>query len=115
MEIMKDGGWESKAAVCFIPFLGWIPALGFLVFEKEANLRRYAVMTLLVHGLVVGVYAVAVPLMKATGVLRPVAGVVSGVAGVGFLVGMLWAMLGVYEGRRVEFPVVSEWVDKLVK
>lgn len=104
-----------KMAMCYIPFLGWMPAVAFLVLEKDKSLRWHAVQSLLLHAGLAGVYWVAVPLLKMTVILAPVAWVLSGLTGVGFLVYLLWVVVRINEGESVRVPVVSEWVDKLVK
>jgi|SRR3989344_3551742 len=110
------GGKDTrKAAVCYVPYLGWMPALAFLFLEKNRDLRWHAVQSLLLHAVLAGVYWVAVPLLKMTIILAPVAWILSGLTGVGFLVFMLWSVVRVNEGGEVKVPVVSEWVRKIVK
>jgi len=104
-----------KTAMCYIPFLGWMPAIAFLAVEKDKTIRWNAGQSLVMHALVAGVYWVAVPLLKLTVVLAPVGWILSGLTGVGFLIFMLWAVVKINEGGSVKVPVVSEWVGKLVK
>ena len=106
---------KRKMAMCYIPFLGWMPAVVFLALEKDKSLKWNAVQTLLLHGLLAGVYWVAVPLLRMTVILAPVGWLLSGLTGVGFLIFMLWSVVKINEGGSIKVPMVSEWVDKLVK
>lgn len=106
---------KRKTAMCYIPFLGWIPALGFLVLEKEKELKWNAMQSVILHAVVAAVYWIVVPLLSMTVILAPVGWLLSGLTGVGFLIFMLWSVVRINEGVSVKVPVVSEWVSKLVK
>ena len=104
-----------KQALGYVPLLGWMPAVAFLVVEKDKELRWHAVQSLVLHGLLAGVYWVVVPLLRMTVVLAPVGWVMSGLTGVAFLIFMLWEVVQMNEGKGVKVPWVSEWVGKIVK
>src|SRR3989338_8821688 len=105
---------ETKAALCYIPFLGWIVAAIFLFVEKDTTIRWHAAQSLLMHAIVAAIYWVAIPLLKLTLVLTPVAWLLQGVTGVGFFILCLVMIVKVNQGEKLHLPLLSEWTDKVV-
>lgn len=87
-------------AACYIPFVGFIPAIVFLIIEKNPKVKFHAVQGLL--------------LFAAWFVLNflPVLGILSTLV---FFV--LWLVLATkaYQGETVRLPFLSEWAEKIIK
>jgi uncharacterized membrane protein len=106
---------DRNSALCYLPFLGWMPALVLLFIDKDPVVRRNAVQSIMGHGLVAGFYWVAMPLINATIILRPMGGVLSGLVGASFFVLSLVAVTTANAGGKVVWPILSEWTDKVLK
>ena len=106
---------NAMAALCYVPFVGWMAALVVLVLEKEVDLRWQAVQSLLTYAVFLGITQAAVPMMRATVVLLPLAAFIGGLAGVGFLGLWLWLAIETNQGKKIKLPVLGVWTDKLVK
>jgi uncharacterized membrane protein len=104
-----------KKAVCYAPYLGFIPAVAFVVIENNPKVRWHAVQAILTFVVFVAIVQVAVPLMFLTAVLGPLGWLVRGGAGVIFLVMWLVLSVRVWVGEDVRIPLLCEWTDKLVK
>lgn len=105
----------TKQALVYIPFIGWIPALGFLFAEKNHDVVWQASQSLILHVVVAAVYMVVLPLLRLTVLLIPVAWFLQGAVGVGFVLFMMYALVQVRNGKEVRVPLVAEWADKLAK
>lgn len=106
---------DAMAALCYVPFVGWMAAIIVLVLEKEVEVRWQAVQSLLTYGVFLGVTQAAVPMMRATVVLAPLAAFMAGLTGVGFLGLWLWLAIQTNQGKKVKLPILGVWTDKLVK
>lgn len=106
---------ETKEALCYIPFFGWIPGVAFFLLEKDKQIRWNAVQSIILHLVVAGLYMVVVPILNLTIILAPLAWTVQGLAGVAFLLLMLYVMAKAYQGEIFRVPLVAEWTDKAVK
>lgn len=94
------------SALCYIPFVGWIAAVVFLIIESEKTVRFNAVQSLvlaLVLWLIPFVLGVTIILM----VLSPVAWIV------GIIVQVVLAVK-TYNGEKVVLPKISDWSEKLL-
>ena len=117
MKEMEKGREETsrKIGMGYVPFVGWMAAIFYLITDKDKTVRWNAMQSLLAHAVLAGVYFVALPLMRATIVLAPVAWILGGLLGVVFLVSMLVFVVQAYEGKPVKIPVISDWTDRIVK
>lgn len=106
---------ETKEAACYIPFFGWIPAAVFLFLEKDKAIRWNAMQSLVLHGILAGIYWVVLPMMQLTIVLMPVTWLVQGLTGVGFLILTLVLLMKTYQGETVKLPFVADVTDKILK
>src|SRR3989344_7491498 len=97
---MADLHKRSWAAVCYFPFLGFIPAIVFLIIEKEPEVRFNAVQSLLTFA---AWFALS---------MLPVLG---GLATIGFFVLWLLMVVKVYQGEGLRLPMLAEWTDKILK
>ncbi len=104
-----------KAAVVYIPFFGWIPALGFWFTEKDKTIRWHAVQSLVMHAVVFAIYLVVLPILRMTIILLPIAFAAQGIMAVVFVLACLWLMIQVREGKSGRLPFVSEVTDALMK
>ncbi len=105
----------SKVGISYIPFLGWIPAVGFLFAEREHKIRFEAAQSLIIHAMVAGVYFVAMPLILRTGVLGFASWYIQGIVGVGFVLMGLWLVVQSRAGKEVRLGWIADWADKLAK
>lgn len=106
---------DLKSALCFLPFLGWMPAAAFLLFEKGKELKLQAATSLILTFLLIGVYWVVIPLVWATVVFRYFTFTIQGLVGVVYFGGSLLLMIKAYNHEDVTIPLLSEWADILVK
>lgn len=104
---------KKKMAACYVPFLGWIVDVGFLASEKDKKLRFHAVQSLILHGVILFVYLIAVPAMRMTVFLAPVSVYVQGVFGVAFVLVCLLMLKAIFEGKELRLSWISEWADKI--
>jgi uncharacterized membrane protein len=104
-----------KKAVCYAPYLGFIPAIALVITETDHQVKWHAMQALLTFAVFLAIVQVAVPLMFWTGILVPVGWFVRGGAGLVFLVGWLVLTVRVWVGEDVRLPFLAEWTDKLVK
>ncbi len=104
-----------KNAVVYIPFFGWIPALGFWFTEKDKETRWHVVQSLVMHAVVFAVYLVVLPILRMTIVLLPIAFVAQGIMAVVFVLACLWLMIQVREGKPGRLPFVADVADSLIK
>ena len=104
-----------KVAMGYVPFVGFVAAIILLIVEKDRAVKWQAVQALFLYVVFAAIEWGVVPMLSVTVVLRPLANLVAGVAGVGFLV--VWLVLAVKASQKefVKLPIISEWVDKLVK
>jgi uncharacterized membrane protein len=92
-----------------------MPAIVFLVLDKNAEVRRSAVQSIVAHGILAGLYWIAMPLLYATVVLAPLGVVISGLTGVGYFIASLVAVARAHAGKQVVWPLISEWTEKILK
>ena len=97
----------------YIPYLGWIAGVVFLVVEKDKKVRWHAAQSVAMFAVFAAVQFVALPLMYWTRLLMPVAGFINNLVGLGFLVGWLYLAVKTHQGEIVKVPYLSEVADKL--
>lgn len=95
------------AAACYVPLVGWVPAVVLLLIEKNPAVKWHAVQALLLTGLI----WVTVLVLGATLVLALLTPLVW-VAG---LVVQLVLAVKSYQGEKARLPGLAGWADKLVK
>ena len=105
----------TKMGSCYLPFLGCIPAVGFLFTEKNDKIRFVAAQSIVLHAILLAVYVVVVPLMEMTRILYEIAGYVQGIFGVGFVLVGFWLLKTVQDGKVTRIMWISDWADKIAK
>ncbi len=105
---------HTKAALCLIPYFGWIVGVAFLVSNKDPMVRWYSLQAIVLHLMVLAVYFFAVPLMRMTIVLIPLAATCQGLVGLIFLAGSLYGCWQVYNGHEFKIPFVKDIVDGIL-
>jgi len=95
------------AALCYVPWVGWVVGIIVLLLEKNTELRWHAV-----HGLVIfACLMVLSMILGLTLILAPLAMIV----GIGGLIVQVFAAVKVYGGNKPRFFKVSEWTDIIVR
>lgn len=101
-------------ALCYVPFIGCAAAVAMLLIEKDRGIKWHAIQSLMTYVVFIALYWVGLPFMSATGVLRPMATFIGGLAGLGFLVGWLFLAVKSHEGENYRLPVLSQVTDKFM-
>ena len=102
-------------SLVYVPFVGWMPAILYLIIEKDHQVRWDAVQSLLIHVFALGVFWVVIPALSATRTLMVVTNLISGVTGLSVMVGGIVLAIRAHEEKPTRVPVLSEWVDKIVR
>lgn len=95
------------SALCYLPFVGWIAAIVFLIIESDKTVRFNAVQSLLVNVamfLISFVLGVTVILL----VLSPVVWVA------GLVLNIVLAVK-TYQGETVKLPVLEKWTNMVLE
>lgn len=106
---------NTASAMCYIPFVGFIPAIIFLVIHKDKRVRWNAIQALLVYMAYAAIYFALLPLLKITIILIPLALLIGGLAWVGFMI--LWLVLAAKasQGQDLKLPYAGKWADMAVR
>jgi uncharacterized membrane protein len=91
----------TNLAICYLPFVGWIPAAVFMVLETDRKVRWHAMQALLTHGVVFAIVLVVDVLLKVPVVL------------VGSAV-MLVVAYRIYHGQDQRLPMLASWTEMIV-
>lgn len=95
-----------EAALCYLPFVGWIASVVFLIIEKNAEVRFDAMQSLLLHvGIFVVGFVFGVTIILA--LLLPI-------VWLGYLVLQVVLAFKAYQGKKVVLPVLGPWATKLL-
>ncbi len=94
------------SALCYVPFIGWVAAIVFLIIEKNTSVRWNAAQSL-VLSLVAWGLTMALAFTLILAVFSPVVSLAN-------LVVSLYAAFKTYQGQTVKLPVVAKWADTLV-
>lgn len=95
------------SALCYVPWIGWVAAIVFLIVEKDKSVRFNAIQSIL-FGLAVNLAGI---LLGMTVILAFLAGIVWA----GGIFGRIYLAVRIYNGGKIRLPVLSEWTDKLMK
>ncbi len=95
---------KVESALCYVPFIGWIAAIVFLVIEKNPDVRFNAAQALVLT-LVVWVLMFVMGLTLVLAILTPVLGLAS-------LVLQIVLAVKTYQGATVVLPLVGVWSKK---
>ena len=106
---------KVMSALVYVPFVGWMAAVVALALEKDRELRWHGVQSLVTYSVFLALTQAVAPMLRATIVLVPVAALVSGLSGVGFLGLWLWMAMETNQGKKVRLPILGAWADKIVK
>jgi uncharacterized membrane protein len=91
---------DTESALCYIPFLGFLPAVVFLIIEKDKRIRFNAIQSLLTFAVWFGLSRV------------PFTG---GIWFLLFFVFWLIMAVKVNKGEEVKLPLLGEWAEQLNK
>ena len=97
---------KIESALCYLPFIGWIAAIIFLIIEKSADVRFNAAQGLV---LMVGVWL----LMFLLGVTIVLAILVP-LVWIAVLVLQIVLAVKAYQGKKMVLPVVGPLAEKLL-
>jgi uncharacterized membrane protein len=95
------------SALCYVPVVGWIVAIVILVVEKGTTLKWNAWQSVLFSG-VMFVAGLALATTFILAFLVPI-------LNIGALIVNLLLAVKAYNGETVKLPIISTWVDKIVK
>lgn len=95
---------KVESALCYVPFIGWIAAIIFLVIEKNADVRFNAAQSL-IFNFIVFALTVALPFTLILAILVPF-------IGLGSLVLQIVLAVKAYQGQKVVLPLVGVWAQK---
>ncbi|OGG07251.1 hypothetical protein A2872_01440 [Candidatus Gottesmanbacteria bacterium RIFCSPHIGHO2_01_FULL_42_12] len=95
------------SALCYVPFVGWIAAVVFLIIESEKTVRYNAVQAL-VLSLVLWVLPFALGITIVLAILSPLVMIA------GLILEIVLAVK-TYGGEKVTLPVVSKWTEKVLE
>lgn len=95
---------KIESTLCYLPFIGWIAAIIFLVIEKSADVRFNAAQSL-IFSLVVWVLMFVMGITLILAILTPVVGLAS-------LIIQIVLTVKTYQGQKVVLPVVGDWANK---
>lgn len=95
------------SALCYLPFVGWIAAVVFLIIESDKNVRWHAVQSL-----VLSLALWVVPFVLGITIVLAILSPLVWIAGL-----VLQVVLAVktYNGEKVELPVISKWTNKAIE
>jgi uncharacterized membrane protein len=99
---------NTSAVICFIPVLGVLPAIAFLLLEKNRTVKWYALQAILLWVAVV----VAEVLLQVSyfGIrLIPLVNIV------GLIIAPLVIAIKISQGEYVRLPLVADLADKFLK
>lgn len=92
------------SALCYLPFVGWIAAIIFLIVEKDDDVRFNAVQALILMGVLWVLYFVT----AITIILPPLLGLA------GLILQVVLAIKA-YNKEKVELPVVGKWSRQILE
>ncbi|MDO8488250.1 MAG: DUF4870 domain-containing protein [bacterium] len=95
------------SALCYVPFIGWVAAIVLLLVERNSTVKWHAVQSLLL-GLAVLVLITVLGSTLVLAILVPFVWVAG-------LVIQLFLAVKAYQGATVKLPLLSGWVDKIIK
>jgi len=95
------------SAICYLPFVGWIAAIVFLIIESEKTVRYNAIQALLVDLAMV----VAPPVLAVTVILIPLVPI----AWIGFLILNIVLAIKTYRGETIKLPVAEKWANLVLE
>jgi uncharacterized membrane protein len=95
---------KVESALSYVPFVGWIAAIIFLVIEKNPQVRFDAAQALVLN---IAVWAVmfVLGLTLILAILTPVLGLAS-------LITQIVLAVKAYQGQKVVLPVLGDWAKK---
>ena len=95
------------STLCYIPMVGFVAAIVFLIIEKNTTVRWNAIQSLLL-GLGTFVLDLVLGMTVVLALLIPIVNIAS-------LVVTLVLAVKAYQGSTVRLPLLGEWADKVSK
>ena len=95
------------STLCYIPMVGFVAAIVFLIVEKNTTVRWNAIQSLLL-GLGTFVLDLVLGMTVVLALLIPIVNIAS-------LVVTLVLAVKAYQGSTVRLPLLGEWTDKVSK
>lgn len=97
---------KVESALCYVPFVGWIAGIIFLVIEKNAEVRFNAAQGLV---LMAGIWALMF-LLGATIILA----ILTPLVWIASLILEIVLVVKAYKGQKVVLPLIGPWSEKLL-
>jgi uncharacterized membrane protein len=94
-------------ALCYVPFVGWIAAIVFLIIESEKTVRYNAVQALILS-LALWVIPFALGITIILAILSPLVWIA------GLILEVVVAVK-TYNGEKVVLPAISKWTEKVLE
>ncbi len=97
---------KVESALCYVPFIGWIAGIIFLIIEKDSEVRFNAAQGLvLMIGIWVLFFILGVTIILA--ILTPILWLAS-------IILEIVLAVKAYQGQKVVLPVIGPWAQKLL-
>ncbi len=94
---------KVASALCYVPFVGWIAAIVFLIVEKEETVRFNAVQALM---LMVAIWLLAMVL--AITIILPLL-----IWPAGLILQIVLAVKA-YGGEKIVLPLIGKWSEQIL-
>lgn len=95
------------SALCYVPFVGWIAAIVFLIIESEKTVR-YNAMQALILSIALWVLPFVLGITIILAILAPLVWIAG-------LILQIVLAVKTYNGEKVTLPVISKWTDQLLE
>ncbi len=92
------------SALCYLPFVGWIAAIVFLIIEKDKVVRLHATQALI---LMAGLWIL--------GIVTTITIVLPLVIWIGGLILQIVLAVKAYNGEKFELPYVTKWSERALE
>lgn len=95
---------NTVAAICYIPFIGWIAAIVFFLIEKDKLIRFHAMQSIVLEiggwilKLLMGLTLILIPLVPLVMIL--------------IILLQLYLILQTYNGKEISLPKIGDFVKK---
>ncbi|MEK7127745.1 MAG: hypothetical protein AAB838_03420 [Patescibacteria group bacterium] len=94
------------SALCYLPFVGGIAAIVFMIIETNKDVRWHAVQSLILSVVLwVVPFALGITIVLA---------IVSPLVWIAGLILQIVLAVKTYQGEKVVLPVISKWTDKVL-
>lgn len=95
---------NTEAAANYIPFIGWLPAIYFLIAEKDSFVRYHAIQSIILWVIYVALTLSSIIIF----ILLPL----SPLFFIGLIAIQLYTAIQAYNGKEFKLPVIGEFAKK---